>query len=96
MRLIGVEKLQKIKEKNADVRSKIESWEREVRNARWLNPHEIKQRYPNASIIGGKNVVFDIYGNRYRLWVQVRYKDEIVLIKKIGTHDEYNRWKIRQ
>ena len=54
----------------------------------------LKGRYPKASILRNQNVVFDICRNKYRLWVKVSYKNEIVLIEKIGTHKEYEKWNI--
>lgn len=94
MDLLGIKTLHDFKEKYADSRSKIDSWKAEVRDAQWNTPHEIKERYSKASIIKDKQVVFDICGNKYRLWVQVDYKNKIVLVKKIGTHNEYNKWII--
>jgi mRNA interferase HigB len=45
--------------------------------------------------IGGNNVVFKICGNNYRLWVLVAFKSKNVMILKIGTHSEYDRWDIK-
>jgi len=94
MKLIGKKNLDDFKEKHADARSQIESWEAEVEEAQWNSPADIKQRYPKASILNDQHVVFNICWNKYRLLVQVGYKTNIVLIKKIGTHKEYNNWNI--
>ncbi|OIO07668.1 addiction module toxin RelE [Candidatus Falkowbacteria bacterium CG_4_9_14_3_um_filter_36_9] len=95
MRLIGKEPLYDFMNKYSDSRSQIESWIAEVEETVWQTPHELKCRYSSASIIGGQNVVFNICGNKYRLWVKTTYKIGVVLIKKIGTHDEYIKWNIR-
>ncbi len=95
MNLLGKQLLRDFVEKHADARSQLESWEAEVELARWNTPHELKGRYPKASIIKDQQVVFDICGNRYRLLVKVNYKNQIVLIKKVGTHKEYNNWNLR-
>lgn len=92
MKLIGKKLLQEFKEKHADARSQIESWEAEAEEAQWNTPHDLKSRYPKASIIKDQQVVFDICRNKYRLLTQVNYKNNIVLIKKIGTHKEYDNW----
>ncbi len=94
MKLLGKKLLHDFKEKHIDARPQIESWEAEVEEAQWSTPHELKSRYPKASLIGNQQVVFNICRNRYRLWVQVNYRNGIVLIKKIGTHKEYGNWKI--
>ena len=92
MKLIGKKLLQEFKEKHADARSQIESWEAEAEEAQWQTPHELKGRYPKASLIKNQQVVFDICRNKYRLLTQINYKNSIVLIKKIGTHKEYDSW----
>lgn len=92
MKLIGKKILQEFKEKHADARSQIESWEAEAEEAQWSTPHDLKNRYPKASLIKNQQVVFDICRNKYRLLTQVNYKNNIVLIKKIGTHKEYDNW----
>lgn len=92
MKLIGKKLLQEFKEKHADARSQIESWEAEAEEARWQTPHELKGRYPKASLIKNQQVVFDICRNKYRLLTQINYKNSIVLIKKVGTHKEYDNW----
>lgn len=92
MKLIGKKILEDFKEKHADARSQIESWEAEAEEAQWKTPHDLKGRYPKASIIKDNQVVFDISRNKYRLLVQVSYKNGIVFIKKMGTHKEYEHW----
>lgn len=94
MKLLGKKILNDFKQKHADAQSQIESWMAEVKEAEWDTPHDLKSRYPKASLIGDQQVVFNICGNRYRLLAQVSYKNEIVLVKKVGTHKEYDNWNI--
>ena len=94
MKLIGKKNLNSFKEQHADSRSQIESWEAEVEEAQWSTPADLKQRYSKASILKDRHVVFNVCWNKYRLLVQVVYKTGIVLIKKIGTHKEYDNWNI--
>lgn len=94
MNLLGKKLLYDFKEKHADARSHIDSWEAEVEEAQWAAPHNLKARYPKASILSNQQVVFNICGNKYRLLAQVNYKNNIVLVKKIGTHKEYDNWKL--
>lgn len=94
MKLLGKQSLREFKEVHTDARSQIESWEAEVEGAQWSTPNDLKRRYPKASILKNPNVIFNICGNKYRLWVQVSYKNGVVLVEKIGTHKEYDNWKI--
>jgi len=94
MRLIGEELLFNFKKKHADARSQIESWEMEVEEAEWSAPHDIKRRYPKASLVKNQQVIFNICRDKYRLLIKVSYKNKIVLVQKIGTHKEYDKWKV--
>ncbi len=94
MILLNIKVLHDFKITHDDARSQIESWEVEVKESQWSTPHELKRRYSKASIIKDKHVVFDFCWNKYRLWVQVDYRNGIVLVKKIGTHKEYDSWNI--
>lgn len=94
MKVIGKGVLDEFKLKHIEVCSQVDSWLAEVEAADWSSPLVVKQRYASASIIDG-NIVFNIKGNNYRLWVKVNYKNGIVLIKEAGTHNEYMKWIIK-
>ncbi|MGB9236819.1 MAG: type II toxin-antitoxin system HigB family toxin [Terriglobales bacterium] len=94
MKLIGKDKLRSFMKSHARTRSQLESWEAEVEAANWKKPLDIKKRYPKASVIGSQQLVFNICGNDYRLWVTVAYQTGIVMVREIGTHKEYDNWKI--
>jgi len=94
MKLLGKQIIYEFKEQHADAKSQIDSWEAEVEEAQWSTPADLKRRFPKASILKDNHVVFDFCWNRYRLLVQITYKISIVLIKKVGTHKEYDKWKI--
>lgn len=95
MKLVGKQELQGFILKHADVESSLRPWITEVEEAKWASPNELKSRYPKASILPGRNVIFDFCWNKYRLWVVVNYKNQVALIKKIGTHKEYDKWVIK-
>jgi len=88
MKLIGIQPLRDFVNVHADSRSQIESWEAEAEEAQWSTPHDLKSKYPKASILKDQNVIFDICRNKYS------YKNQTILIKKIGTHKEYDKWQI--
>ncbi|HUC01540.1 MAG TPA: type II toxin-antitoxin system HigB family toxin [Candidatus Paceibacterota bacterium] len=92
MKLLGKQLLSDFKDNYPDARAQIEAWEAEVEDAGWATPHALKSRYQKASLLGDQQVVFDICGNKYRLLAQINYKNQIALVKKIGTHKEYDTW----
>jgi mRNA interferase HigB len=73
------------------VKAQLDAWYAEVAKAEWKNSAELKLQYSSASILSSERVVFNIKGNDYRLIVAINYHYQIVLIKWLGTHREYDR-----
>lgn len=92
MKVVGRKRIDEFCQSHADARSQLASWLAEAEEAEWHNPVDVKERYPSASILGSGRVVFNIKGNRYRLDAKISYKNKTVLIKRIGTHAEYDEW----
>lgn len=92
MNVVGQGKLEEFKRRHTDARKQIDAWLREAEGAAWLTPHDIKQRYVQASFLGEGRVVFNLKGNRYRLDTKISYTKQIVVIVRIGTHAEYDSW----
>jgi mRNA interferase HigB len=92
MTLVGKKILADFALKHADARAAIRAWTAEVENAAWQDSAEVKARYPSASLIGAGRVVFNIKGNHYRLDVSIDYTTQVVLVRSIGTHAEYDSW----
>lgn len=78
-------------EKHADCKQQLLAWFQETDNKKWKSPKEIKKEYPSASFLEDNRVVFNIKGNKYRLIVKVNYDYQIVWIRFIGTHAEYDK-----
>ncbi len=94
MKLIGLRKIENFKKKHPDSSKTTAALIDELRQATWVKPHDIKAKFPKSSIIGNKNVILDICHNNYRLWLKVNYDAGVILLKEIGTHKEYMKWKI--
>jgi mRNA interferase HigB len=44
-----------------------------------------------VDFVADNRVIFDLGGNKYRLVVHVAYRHKRVLVKFIGTHQEYDK-----
>jgi mRNA interferase HigB len=73
------------------VKAALDAWFHEVQRAGWRNSAEVKRSYATASIVSADRVVFNIKGNDYRLVTAIDYVRQIVFIKWIGTHADYDR-----
>ncbi len=73
-----------------DAKIPLQEWFTEVRKANWKTPNDVKRIFGSASIIANSRVVFNIKGNEYRLVVAVDYKRQIIYIRFVGTHKQYD------
>jgi mRNA interferase HigB len=87
--VIARRRLRTFWEKCEDAKEPLEAWHH-VKRA-WKTPNEVKQQFRNASILKGGRAVFNIAGNKYRLVVAIDYVRQVVFVKFIGTHAQYDQ-----
>ncbi|MGH7884747.1 MAG: type II toxin-antitoxin system HigB family toxin [Thermodesulfobacteriota bacterium] len=93
MRVISIKKLKDFlgnsKYKNSE--QPLRAWHSEAKKANWKTPDDIKKQYRNASFLSNNRVVFNIKGNDYRLIAAIKYEFQIIYIRFIGTHKQYDK-----
>jgi len=90
MRVVAVSTLRKFWDRHPDVEQPLKAWLQEASNAEWRQPSDIKAHYRSVSVLKNRRVVFNIKGNDYRLVVAIAYQLQIVFVKFIGTHADYD------
>ena len=78
-------------EKHSDCEQQLKSWYQEAETAEWENLNELKTEYPTASILEDNRVCFNIKGNKYRLITKINFNYQMMWIRFIGTHAEYDK-----
>lgn len=96
MRIISRKPLLKFWEKHPDAEGPLKAWYQEVSKADWPTWADMKKRYPSADAIGNGRYIFNIKGNNYRLVVLINFESQIVFVKFLGTHSEYDRVNVRE
>jgi len=91
VRVISVSMLRRFWQTHADAEQSLKAWYAEVSSAVWTRPADIKAVFGSVSLLGNRRVVFNIKGNRYRLVVAVAYRQQIVFVKFVGTHAQYDQ-----
>jgi mRNA interferase HigB len=66
-------------------------WINVATQADWASMQDVQARWSKAKILNGDRARFQIAGGDYRLIAAFNFKAQIVWIKFIGTHAEYDR-----
>ncbi|MCI5218183.1 MAG: type II toxin-antitoxin system HigB family toxin [Candidatus Electrothrix sp. LOE2] len=91
MRIIAKKTLRDFWEARPDAEQPLKAWHARVKSKDWKTSSDIKQDYGNASFLADNRVIFNIKGNTYRLVTIVAYDFDIIYIRFIGTHAEYDK-----
>lgn len=93
MRIIALSSLKTFLRRSAayqDAREPVMAWYRQVEQADWSTPADVKRAIRSASILKDGRAVFNIAGNKYRIVVWINYPYRVVYIRFIGTHRQYD------
>lgn len=94
MNVISYATVKQFIRKHGDSKSPLNSWYRTASKAKWQSLAEAKQSYTSADLYG-RCTIFNIGGNKYRLIAKIDYRAQVIRIREILTHAEYdkNKWK---
>jgi mRNA interferase HigB len=82
--------LREFQKRYPDSAGALNAWHAEAKAAEWKTPIAVKAQFRSASILKDSRVVFNICGNKYRLIVKINYDHEVIRIRFVGTHKEYD------
>lgn len=91
MHLIAKKTIQNNCLKYADAKDQLLLWAKDVENAVWKTPSDIKKNDASVSFVGDSRVVFNIKGNKYRLITDINYEKGWVFVIRFLTHAEYDK-----
>jgi mRNA interferase HigB len=94
MHVISYKRIRDISNIHADIVEPLDNWFKVASKAKWSNLVEVQTVFPKAEAVGDFTV-FNIKGNRYRLIVSIDYEGQLIYIKYVLTHAEYDKenWK---
>jgi mRNA interferase HigB len=90
MRLIARNVLLAYREIHPETDVSLERWYRLVKAANWTSMDDVRRAVPKAKVLNRDRVRFEISGGNYRLIASFDFRRQIVFIKFIGTHAEYD------
>ncbi len=94
MRIISLSALRAFIAEHPSAEAPLMSWRRVIEKNHFAHWAALKAAFNTVDKVG-ERAVFDIGGNKYRLIAWIRFEAQIVYIKAVLTHRDYDRggWK---
>lgn len=94
MHVISYRNIREFSQKHADSLEALDNWYTIASKSKWLNLVDIQQIFPKTEAVGNFTV-FNIKGNKYRIIVSIDYEKQLIYLKYVLTHAEYDKdkWK---
>ena len=94
MRVIGKAAITPFSRIHPDALAPLLHWYHLAKRAAWANLVDVRKDFPHADGVE-RLTIFNIAGNKYRLITAIKYRWNVVYVRQILTHAEYNKdnWK---
>lgn len=94
MRIISHRALRAFAAEHPQAEAPLQGWRRVIEKNRFANWSALKAAFNTVDKVGDL-AVFDIGGNKYRLIAYIRFDKQIVYVKAVLTHRDYDKgaWK---
>jgi mRNA interferase HigB len=89
LRIVSKKRIRDFARRELKAGEPLRRWVNVVEESSWSNPGDLKAMFGAADFVGDLTV-FDIGGNKYRLIAFVHFRRQIVYIKHILTHKQYD------
>lgn len=89
MHVTSYKRLREFGQKHSDCRA-LDDWFRVAIKANWSTFIEVQSVFSTAEVVGNF-IVFNLKGKKYRLIVSIDYEGQLIYIKYILTHADYDK-----
>jgi mRNA interferase HigB len=91
MRVIAKKNAEAYWRAHPETEAALRLWLGVANKASWRSMNDVQARWRKAKALNGERARFEIAGGDYRLVAAFKFGAQIVWIKFIGTHAEYDR-----
>ncbi|MGI8840142.1 MAG: type II toxin-antitoxin system HigB family toxin [Caulobacteraceae bacterium] len=91
MRIVSQSRLRDFADRHPETEAGLALWLAVARKATWTGMNDVQARWPKSKVLNGERVRFEIAGGNYRLIVAIQFHAQIIWVKFIGTHAQYDR-----
>lgn len=80
--------------RDSSLAAPLAAWHKVASLAQWKSLADVKKVYPSADYVA-PFTVFNIRGGHYRLIVKIEYRWQVIFVKHLLSHAEYQKggWK---
>jgi mRNA interferase HigB len=89
MRIVADSNLRDYWRRHPGSRSALEHWRLTVKAAAWQSTQDVLRSFSKAKV-NGERVRFEISGGDFRLIAAFHFRRQIVFVKFVGSHAEYD------
>lgn len=92
MRLISNKALREFAGIHPPAEAPLQGWRRVMEQSTFRNFAELKQAFNTVDKVGDL-LVFNIAGNHYRLIAAIHFNTQVLYVRRVMTHAEYDHWR---
>jgi mRNA interferase HigB len=92
VRIVSERRLREFIRRFPKAQDPLTNWADVVEHSAWKSPAELRRTFASPDFVS-EFTVFNVGGNNFRLIAFVHYRRQIVFIKHILTHGEYDKGK---
>jgi mRNA interferase HigB len=92
MHIISRKKLKEAALRHPDLETSPDVWFRVAKRSLWQDLTDVRKTFSTADAVENWTV-FNIKGNKYRLFTEINYRFRRIYIRDLLTHAEYDRGK---
>ncbi|AEG31309.1 type II toxin-antitoxin system HigB family toxin [Thiomicrospira cyclica] len=94
MRIISNRALVEFAQTHPQAQSVLQGWRQVIEKNSFANWAQLKKTFNSVDKVADL-AVFDVGGNKYRIIAYIRFEKQILYIKAVLTHSEYDKgaWK---
>ena len=91
MHIISLKMLREFWQKHPEAEQSLRNWHTVAKHSRFVDFADLRQSFASADYVA-PYTVFDVGGNKYRVIVNVRYRDGKMFVRWVLSHREYDHW----
>ena len=92
MRVISSKMLVQFSARYAEADTPLQAWRKIVEESRFSGFAQLKSAFAAVDKVGDCHL-FNIGGNKYRLITRIHFNRQMLFIRHVLTHKEYDKWK---